>query len=799
MHNNKQCKMAATNTYVEYANKAVVDKLYKMNYTQFLEMNKLYYDEKDDAKDFETKKEADAPFAQFTIITELCNYFRENDYCIKTTYNRRGRKECRRYAVGKSLQRLWKVYRNAILRENSVDFDMNNAHPTILLHLCKINNIECKKLKRYVTERDDIIIEFDSKDDISSWNGGDDGARTYIKTELFISSINYNQLRTQFPKHPRRKKITYDFWREFNTEILEIQKKLAVIYTEEFAIVKANANGSKNLGGKLMSYLGCKHEDKLLKRIEDSGIKPNVLMYDGFLINGKDIDVEKIIEKCNSITSDYGVKWSDKFINRDIINYISELDVSKNNKINIVGSSSLDIAQQLLNTLFKDRLYNCDDMHYLKSKIGWKNVEKPIIKYLLDEITDMSKVCIHMRTDDGHVYLGDRMHWCNEVANWLLAKCEINNNLMNDIWEKTVRKIYFNNGYYDFNTHTFEPNDRNSFINITRDLTFERRPDVEKEIYMRVLDPIFTVVDGAENYDLRVKIRDAWMTKMSRIMGGFVEDKEAVINSGERNCGKGLLSDTLKFAFEDYVGASNSENFTLKYNNDEEAKKNMFMYDFQFRRAIMCNEVSLRENGVTKFDGNLIKKAHSGGDFIEMRQLYQNKTNVRLQATVIFNLNDVPVFCPSDTREKIVQFDYNSKFIKQKIADDKKFSNIEYLEADDSVKTDFIKRPEVRNEFVLMLIDAFKNNAQFPEELRQNQDIDYEDDDDITSVFDLFEITKCNTDRIPNKKMKALLKEKKMNFSFAKVKKVLLGRGCGEGKSGGRYISGLVIKPEENP
>ena len=64
MYHNNECKMAATNTYVEYANKAVVDKLYKMNYTQFLKMNKLYYDEKDDAKDFETKKEADAPYAQ---------------------------------------------------------------------------------------------------------------------------------------------------------------------------------------------------------------------------------------------------------------------------------------------------------------------------------------------------------------------------------------------------------------------------------------------------------------------------------------------------------------------------------------------------------------------------------------------------------------------------------------------------------------------------------------------------------------------------------------------------------------
>jgi len=786
--------MAATNKYVEYANKAVVDKLIKMDYKQFLKINELYYNEKDDAQDFENKKkEADTPFGQFTIITELCEYFAQNDYCITTTYDRRGREECRRYAVGKSLQRLWKVYRNAILRENSVDFDMVNAHPTILLHLCEKNKIKCTQLRRYVNERDDIIDKFDEKDDISSWNGGEDGARTYIKTELFISSINWCKLRTQFPKHPRRKKITYDFWSAFNKEILEIQKKLAEIYTDEFAIVKKG--GSHNLGGRLMSYLGCKHEDKLLKRIEDSGIKPSVLMYDGFLIHGSDIDVDKMIERCNSITSDYGVKWSDKFINRDVIDYITDLDVSNNNKINVVCDSCCDIARKLLLTLFKDRLYICNKKHYFKSVEGWDNDEKSINNCLIAELTEN---CIYKRVNGIDILLADNLTWCREVICFLLAKCEINNNLMNDIWEKTIRKIYFKNGYYDFNTHTFEENDKNSFINIPRDLTFERRPDVEKEIYRRVLNPIFTVVDGAEDYDIRVKLRDAWMTKMSRIMGGFIEDKEAVVNNGDRNCGKGVLSDAVKFAFEDYVTASNAENFSSKPNNDEEAKKNAFMYDFQFARAVMCNEVSLKENGVTKFDGNLIKKAHSGGDFIEMRQLYQNKTNVRLQATVIFNLNDVPVFHPSDTREKIIQFDYNSKFYKQKIDKEKQFTNIKYFEADDSVKTDFIKRPEVRNEFVLMLIDAFKNNAKYPDELREIQEIDYEDDNDVSCVLDLFEITKSNTDRVSNKKLKTLLKDRKMNFTVAKVIKILLGKGCDRGNSGGRYISGLIIKDKEN-
>jgi len=786
--------MAGTTKYVEYANKDVVDKLAIMSYSQFQEINEIYYREYETENEDTSKNPMYNKKNQFTAITELCRKLKKNNYCITNEYNRRGRKEGRRYAADKSLQCLWKIYRNAILRADSVDFDMKNAHPTILLALCKLHSIPCKNLKRYVEERNEIISEFADKDALALFPGlgEDDAVRNYVKTDLFISSINYDKQRTTFPKHKRNKKITYDFFIKFGLEILEIQKEFIKKFPQEFAIVKSK--GSQNLGGRLMSYLGCKYEDILLKRIEDSNIKPSVLMYDGFLMTGKDIDKDDIIEKCNEITKDFGVSWDDKYICTDILNYIENLDVSKNSEINIIQSSCLKIAEELLLTLFKDRLFNCHETHYFKSERGWLQSKESIFEALIKEITDNQ---VYMHTDKDDVFLGDVLHWCRDVITFLLAKCETNDDLMNQIWEKTIRKIYFINGFYDFNTLKFEPNDKNSFINITRDLTFERNKDIENEIYSRVLNPIFTIVDGAKDYDIRVKLRDAWLKKMSRIMAGYIEDKDCIIQSGERNCGKGLLSDMLKFAFEDYVGSSNSENFILKNRNDEEAKKNMFMFDFQFKRLIVCNEVSLKEHGATAFDGNLIKKAHSGGDFIEMRQLYKNKTNVRLQSTVLFNLNDIPVFHPSDTREKIMQFDFNSKFIKKKMEEKDKFTNIEYINADDSVKTEFIKRPEVRNEFVLMLIDAFQTQSEYPEDLRKSQAEDYEDDDGVAVVLDLFELTKNDEDRISNKEMKSFLKKNNMTFSFAKVKKLLLGKGCNQGnstKEGGRYISGLKRK-----
>lgn len=797
MQHNQLCKMATTTKkqYFEYANPAVVDKLAVMTYGQFKKMNEMYYTEEDEfCSDEELKKKADenSHYNQFTLITELCKEFQKNDYVINTTYDRRGRKEGRRYAKGRSLQNIWAVYRNAIIAESTIDVDMINAHPTILANLCKQKGVEYKQLKKYIDNRDDIINEFDEEDDISSFRIDD--LRSYIKTQLFISCINDDRIKKHFPKHKKKKKITYKYWAQFNEEINTIQKRFMDIFKDELKIIKATGRHN-NLGGRLMSALGCKYEDILLRRIEENlTVTPSVLMYDGFLINGTDMDQEKLIAECDELTADFGVRWSVKPIKRDIMQYIDNLDVSDNKTLNIVETCPLDVANKLLATLYKDRLYICNEVHYFKSGRGWMNCKTSIERCLVDEITEEE---IYITTKDGDIYIGTNLKgWCRDVITYLTSKCPVNDDLMNEIWEKTIRKIYFKNGYYDFNTGLLEPNDMNSFVNITRELSFDRKPEVRKEIYDRVLNPIFTVVEGKDDYETRAQLRDYWLRKMSRVMAGYVEDKEFIIDSGPRNCGKGLLMDMLKFAFEGYVGATNSENFLLKQRNDEEAKKNSFMMEFQFQRAIVCNEVSLKEHGQTTFDGNMLKKVHSGGDYIEMRALYQNKVNVRLQSTIVFNLNDIPSFSPSDTREKLVQFDFCSKFIKGK--EKKTFSNIAYMEADDSVKTDFIKRADVRNEFVLMLIDAFKTDAEYPDALKQEQMEDFEEDDDVTHILDLFEITNNPTDIVSNKKMREFIKTEKLTFTFGKIKKLLEGMGCGVSKNkDGRYITKLVIKDKE--
>ena len=157
-------------------------------------------------------------------------------------------------------------------------------------------------------------------------------------------------------------------------------------------------------------------------------------------------------------------------------------------------------------------------------------------------------------------------------------------------------------------------------------------------------------------------------------------------------------------------------------------------------------------------------------------------------------MNDEPTANPSDAMDKCITYDFNSKFIKA--GEKKEFSNITYLEADPTIKEVFIRDKEVHNEFVLILLEAFHNNAEYPARLKEENDND--NDDDITNTLKLFDFTGNKDDKISVSSLKELLKFNKVQFAWKKVKKMLIGKGASEHRtSKGMMIVGMNKKEEE--
>ena len=88
---------------------------------------------------------------------------------------------------------------------------------------------------------------------------------------------------------------------QFDTEIKTIQKKLTKHYPAIWTTIKRKNNDSDNRYGKFMSHLCFQIENKYLQKVV-STIKPNILMFDGFMIDKTKIDRKKMISDLNKET-----------------------------------------------------------------------------------------------------------------------------------------------------------------------------------------------------------------------------------------------------------------------------------------------------------------------------------------------------------------------------------------------------------------------------------------------------------------------------------------------------------------
>ncbi len=124
---------------------------------------------------------------------------------------------------------------------------------------------------------------------------------------------------------------------------------------------------------------------------------------------------------------------------------------------------------------------------------------------------------------------------------------------------------------------------------------------------------------------------------ISRVIAGECQDKLWSICLGERDCGKGVLSDLLSNTFEQHVCCINADSLKIDKNNGDEAKKLSSLYHAQYARVLLGNEIA--NNNI--MDGNLIKKICSGGDKIQMGTNYIDEIDVRIQGTLILFNNDM--------------------------------------------------------------------------------------------------------------------------------------------------------------
>ena len=746
-------KVMKKNICVEYVNKEVCDKLSLLTFSQYIN---LVGDKEITNKS--KKQDTDKVKNQYAMMKRYCRLQIKNNYKITREYFATNREYGRVYAEGDSLQRLNKKIRGALGNDIYYDYDMSNAQPTILKNLCEEKGINCSNLDRYVKYRNEVFEELQdqmgaTKDEIKN---------------LIITCIFSEKVLTVFNK----KKIKAYYFIELQKEIKNIQNKIFnnPEYQDTLKVLKKR--GSNNIKGRLLSYVLSKIENDILEYVGEK-FSHNVKIFDGFLSKYK-YDIKDINEYCKN---KYNITWTEKQLDTDILETLEDLDVS-NNPMSYCGESVLDISLFLLKNKFT-KLFICNNELYYHNGNIWFNKKDEIKRLIKCEISNCD---LYREVGDEFVCVNDNVKGVNDTYEFIFNHTPIEDNLLDNIWDNTVKKLFFKNGYYDFSDCTFKQDNRDTLIYIKRDLNMESNKSVRKEIFDRVLNPIF---NGKE------ETLKSWLYEMAQTIAGNYERKTWYTLEGLRNCGKGILSDFLINSFQSYIQITNSDNFLYKESSADSAKANSWLCDFSFSRMVITQEIGLKDGSKTFLDGNKIKKFCSGGDRIECRKNFQDEQRIRLQCSLMLCCNDLPERKPNDCNEFLKHYIFTSKFVGED--EEQLLGDINYYKKDETLKSQFLNRKDVQNEFILILLEHYNQKVILP---KQQEDI--EEENDFKRLFDLFDFTGSLHDRIDNKELFSyVIDEKKCPFSKNKITRLLKGKGASPVlKNNSRGLGGLRFKKD---
>jgi len=723
------------------------------------------------------------------------------------------------------------VIKSALCKDEYVDLDMVNAHPTFLEQIYIDKGLKCDVLSFYNKNRNAFFKSMEKK------------GLSRDNCKVLILVIFYNGSIQKFCKDNKIEqedipKTIYDLNREVkeNNKILLNSNELLKYRMK--AIENKEESKYKNIEGTAMSYylqtIECKCLMVVYDYLKSNGYTIGALIHDG-------LHLKKIEENydytplCKELTKELLDKTgiNIKFKIKDFC------DLPELNDIHIVKTDKegADIITEKLKNdyvISKERIF----MRVLNV---WTENDKVIKRNLIKEIGNMT---ILMETDRGIKPYSTMAQSCKNMLTYVEPTED--EDFCDKLWTSNLFKLCFKNGYYDFKKGKLVDydNDTHTTIKINRDYEKPKQEDIDA-VYEKILNPIFNNDKG---------LMECWLNYIARGLAGHIEDKNWGVGIGERDCGKGVLAGMLENCFGEYCRATNSENFLFKNNGTDSAKALSWLVPFEFKRLLLTNEITRDAEGKYRINGNILKKLSSGGDKIEARVNHKDEINFKIQARVCMFCNDLPPIEPADAKETSYMFRYPSKFLnpdderlgkplmrhKYKIGEDDRieYENVEkeciaipnpknpydcldriwipveeatpedfekevhreknhlcpvmenicnFYKKDDEIKF-WCKKPEIMNAFIDIIFSHYGKKTLIPETMKEEMNDFKEEEKEEDRFLDLFNFIgdkdwdEDKKDWVSIAQINVLLKKAKINLSAQKYKNYLLSKGAVKGK-----------------
>jgi hypothetical protein len=750
--------------FIEKVNIEICHKLNNISFTQFLE---LYENNKEDSENLKN---------EYLKVKNYCKKIIESNNNLKIEYEFNKNDFGRLYSNELSLQNLPSKIRGLLCDGITFDLDQKNSSIKILIKECLKNGIEYKNLKNYDENREEYLLSLMNDLNIDKKEA----------KQLFISCLFKEDLTLTYGN--KKKKIKNNGFLNFDIETKKIINELYKIYEKDY--IKYLNKNDYNLKGKLCNLIVFKIENESLLKcfqfLKVKNIQVHSLFFDGLQQYKGVYEPSFILTEINKEFKGDGIEWTYKSHNIELLEKLNNMEIKVIDSF--ISNNIIELGEYILNGVLKDKLIRCkNNIYYMgdyKIDDDLKEIEIKLYNFLSNQDYYIIKTLKNFNISKDHIGL-------KQLVESIINKTDNNDSFINDVWDYTKNKIFFNNGFWDFNLNKFILGNFNkTFKKINRD--FKETNDGTDIIYEKCLNPIFSILNNDSKEDNeRKELRDNFIYRLGRALGGFIEDKIWFSIQGLRNCGKGFISDLLINTFQDLISTTNSSNFILKKSSDDTAKTQNFIVDCEFKRLLLTQEISLM-NG-EKLDGNLIKKFNSGGDVIQARKLHCNIKEFKIQCALMMFSNDEPEIMPMDAKELCYEYQLKSKFIDEDFKEDDKIKGFHYFKKDGDIKSNF-KNEIILNAFSNIIFYSFKNPIKYPKEILKDL-VSTDDINDTKKLMELFEITNNENDKITNEELRFLLKANEINYTLKKVKLLLYGMGCKEYRtSNKRSIQYIKLK-----
>ena len=568
-----------------------------------------------------------------------------------------------------SLQGLKRDVRKALAHDQYTDVDMVNAHPVILSQLFLKLGLACPALERYVHEREAVLAE--------TGLGRDEAKQAFI-------TLMYGGER----KDPT------PFMAEFREEFLT--NATAVLASEAYERYRTLAEAKKpaNVLGCGISFVAQDLERQLvccaIQTLQSKGYEVGTIIHDGFLVRSlsvKDQDLRDVEEAVRR-THGYEVRFVKKSLGDFDENAL--WDPTDEDEGDADAASHTDLARAFLEWL-EDRGHR---LVRAEKKMYWYDPEHGV--YLESEklrrVRRYMNACpVLPKANRGET--GFQSKLIVQIEGLL----EDDPAFHDKIIDTTLRKIPFSNGVYCCETQRLVDYDADMYFLEKGSVEYDPQSEALKaEVYQRAFLDVFGTEEIAR-YVLR---------SLARAMAGETEDKVFFIVKGRTNSGKGLLTLLISKAFFNKFGNINATNFCQKRTDGDMAKMDSWKCQTRHKRIGVANEAPKKRG--CGLNGDAIKRA-SGGDHHTARTNGVDEMTFFMETTFWLFVNDMPSIedCDEATAERLRVIPTAYKYLlddKYEAEKDKAYVR----RADPTIKSEWIKRPEVIRAFAQLVCEAYE-------------------------------------------------------------------------------------------